>query len=256
MNLARLPFTLSDTELARMADEIAEWSPQFLDLHPVHGVRFALFCEQERIRVPSLRFVLCSYDFVSVVHRRILERVFKVPLFNLYGSTETGHLLMEDEQGEMRASYDTAFLEVVEPDDRNIGDLAITTLTNDLMPLVRYRIGDLVERQEQPYATTYVVHGRLRDTLRAQDARRITTWQVDQCFGGIAGIAHYQLRQKADGVCWLRFVPDGTGPGVEELKTLTSRLEDLLHLPGGVVSEATPWLLPAHSGKFSLTCRV
>ena len=99
VNLARIPFLLSEADLARMAAEISEWSPLFLDVDPVHGARFALFCEQRGIKFRSLRFVLCSYEFVSVVHRRILERVFGVPVFNLYGSTETGHLLMENERG-------------------------------------------------------------------------------------------------------------------------------------------------------------
>src|ERR1700733_8637384 len=41
INLARIPFLLSETELARMAAEISDWSPQFLDVDPVHGARFA-----------------------------------------------------------------------------------------------------------------------------------------------------------------------------------------------------------------------
>lgn len=36
-----------------------------------------------------------------------------MPGFNLYGSTETGHLLMENERGEMKPIYDNAFLKVV-----------------------------------------------------------------------------------------------------------------------------------------------
>jgi len=95
VNLARIPFLLGDAELAHMAAEIADWVPQFLDVDPVHGARFALYCEQRGIKFPSLKFILCSYEFVSVLHRRILMRVFGVPVFNLYGSTETGHLLME-----------------------------------------------------------------------------------------------------------------------------------------------------------------
>ena len=165
VNLARIPFLVSDADLARMAAEIADWSPLFLDLDPVHGTRFALYCEQHGIRFPSLRFVLCSYEFVSVVHRRILKRVFGVPVFNLYGSTETGHLLMETERGEMKPSYDTAFLEIVNADEHGIGELVVTTLTNDYMPLLRYRIGDLAERIERPYASDFVVHGRSRDAL-------------------------------------------------------------------------------------------
>lgn len=256
VNLARIPFLLNDADLARMATEVAEWAPQFLDLDPVHGVRFALYCEQHGIRFPSLRFVLCSYEFVSVVHRRILERVFGVPVFNLYGSTETGHLLMENERGEMKPSYDTAFLEIVNPDARGIGELVVTTLTNDYMPLLRYRIGDLAERVELPYASHFVVHGRTRDALMAGDGHRVTTWQVDQCFSGVNGLAHYEVRQETNGDCLLRFVPDVTPSDQEELNIVTARLGSLLGLQSGIQTEAMATLVPSASGKFRLTQRI
>jgi phenylacetate-CoA ligase len=254
VNLARLPFVLDRAELDRMARETTDWSPQFLDVSPLHGVRFALHCEQHGIRFPSLRFILCSYEFVSVVHRRILERVFGVRVFNLYGSTETGHLLMEDEHGDLRPSQDTAFLEVVEPDDRGVGNLTVTTLSNDLMPLLRYDIGDLVERHEEPYRTTYRVHGRSRDVLRRSDGRRVTTLDVDECFRGLTGIAQYELRQLADGTCKLRFIPDVEIPTDAELNVVASKLKALL---GGLRHriQMTPvhLLPPTHSGKFRLT---
>jgi phenylacetate-CoA ligase len=256
VNLARIPFLLGDAELAHMAREIADWSPQFLDVDSVHGARFALFCEQNKIKFPSLKFILCSYEFVSVVHRRILERVFGVPVFNLYGSTETGHLLMENEAGEMKPSYDTAFLELVAADVRGIGDLVVTTLTNDYMPLLRYRIGDLAEKHVRPYENHFTVHGRARDVLAAGDGSRVTTWQVDRCFAGVSGIAHYELRQNENGDCVLRFVPDGNQPALNELRRVTSQLESLLQLSGELKTEAMPVLLPSASGKFRLTCRV
>jgi phenylacetate-CoA ligase len=256
VNLARIPFLISEAELLHMAAEIADWSPQFLDVDPVHGARFALYCEQHGIKFPSLKFILCSYEFISVVHRKILARVFGVPVFNLYGSTETGHLLMENERGEMKPSYDTAFLEIVDADARGVGDLIVTTLTNDYMPLLRYRIGDLVEKHIQPYGNCFTVHGRARDALTARDGQRVTTWQVDQCFAETNGIAHYELRQSESGDCVLRFVPDGAAPTEEELRRVTSRLEALLKLSVGIKTEMMPVLVPAASGKFRLTCRV
>ncbi|HWD93465.1 MAG TPA: hypothetical protein VG938_14075 [Verrucomicrobiae bacterium] len=253
VNLARIPFVLSRAELDRMAAEIIEWSPQFLDVSPVHGVRFALHCEQQGIRLPSLRFIVCSYEFVSVVHRRILERVFRVPVFNLYGSTETGHLLMEDEHGDLRPSDGTAFLEVVEADERGIGGLAVTTFTNDLMPLVRYGIGDLVERHEEPYRTTYRVHGRSRDALRRSDSARVTTLDVDECFRETGGIAHYELRQLAAGGCKLRYIADGDGPTDEEMNRVVSKLKSLLAVRGRIAVGSAQLLPPTPSGKFRLT---
>lgn len=251
VNLARIPFVLGEADLQRMADEIAAWSPQFLDLDPVHGVWFALFCERKGIRFPSIRFVICSYEFVSVVHRRILQRVFGVPVFNLYGSTETGHLLMETETGAMKASHDTALLEVVDEDLGGVGTLLVTTLSNDYMPLLRYRIGDLVTRNEQPYGTDYVVQGRARDALTAADGRRVMTWQVDQCFAEVAGIVHYQLRQEASGEFRLRFIPDSGGPDAALLQAAVSRIESLVQT--AVQIESVPTLLPEASGKFRLT---
>ena len=252
VNLARIPFLLTDSELARMAAEIAEWSPQFLDVDPVHGARFALYCERQGIRFPTLRFVLASYEFVSVGHRRILARVFGVPVFNLYGSTETGHLLMENGQGEMKPSYDTAFLELLTADEPEVGELVVTTLSNDYMPLLRYRIGDLAQRQERSYGTDYVIHGRLRDALRSGDGRRVTTWQVDQCFAELSGIAHYQLRQSPSGQCRLRYVPEPHGLDAASLQAVVAALESLLECP--VTAESVPTLLPEASGKFRLTC--
>lgn len=255
VNQARIPFLLKDEEMARMAKEIADWSPHFLEVDPVHGAWFALFCERQGIRFPSLRFVLCSYEFLSVVHRRILQRVFDIPVFNMYGSTETGHLLMEDEHGRMKPSYENAYLEVIERDARGRGEMVVTTMTNDYMPLIRYRIGDLAERMERPYETTYVVHGRKRDTLSDRAGRRITTWEVDQCFIGVSGIAHYQLRQETDGVCQLRFVPDGSGPQADELNALVSQLEMLVEAPNWIKVETVTLLPPTPSGKFRLTSR-
>jgi phenylacetate-CoA ligase len=256
VNLARIPFLLSEAELLHMAAEIADWSPQFLDVDPVHGARFALYCEQHGLKFPSLKFILGSYEFVSVVHRQILERVFGVPVFNLYGSTETGHLLMENERGEMKPSYDTAFLELVGADARGIGDLVVTTLTNEYMPLLRYRIGDLAERQVESCGNRFTVHGRARDALTATDGQRVTTWQVDQCFSEARGMAHYELRQHEGGDCILRFVPDGAGPTEEGLRAVTSRLAAVLKTSVEIKTGAMPALLPAASGKFRLTCRV
>lgn len=254
-NLARIPFLLKDIDLARMAGEITEWAPQFLDLDPVHGAWFALYCEKHGIKFPSLRFILCSYEFVSVVHRRILQRVFGVPVFNLYGSTETGHLLMEDEHGAMQPSNETAFFEIVDPDSANVGDLVVTTLSNDFMPLVRYRIGDLVQRLGHNGDSTYRVHGRARDALRNRSGQRVTTLDVDQCFASLSGVVHYQLLQQKNGDCRLTLVPDGAGPDSSALLMLTARLQDLLQSAQPIAIEIAPVIPPTTSGKFRLTCQ-
>lgn len=251
-SLSRHPFLWSESDLARMAAEAVEWQPQFLDVDPVYGALFARYCERRQIRLPSLRFILASYEFVSVTHRRILERAFGVPVFNLYGSTETGHLLMEGERGEMLPSLDTAFLEVVGADNKGVGDLVVTTLTNDYMPLIRYRIGDLVERREEPYRTKYLVHGRAADAFTMAAGTRLTTLEIDRCFADVPGVLHYQLRQLGKREWRLRYVPDGAPPCPADLTRLRERLADMLQIDAGPVIQETDALLAENSGKFRL----
>jgi phenylacetate-coenzyme A ligase PaaK-like adenylate-forming protein len=247
VNQTRIPFSLGDDKLAVMADEVAAWEPAFLDVDPVHGAWFALHCERHGRRFPSLRFILTSYEFTSVTHRAIMERVFGVPVIDLYGSSETGHLLVETD-GVMRPSPETALLESTSAD--SIGELLVTTLTNPYLPLMRYEIGDYVER----VAGGYLVHGRKRDALRGADGRILTTRQVDAAFSGLRGIAHYQLRQRTDGSAHLSLLPEQAGDGLASVQaTLVERLSHLLGSP--ITSESVGLLTPEDSGKFRLTVR-
>ena len=247
VNQSRIPFTLGEEKLAGMAKEVADWAPAFLDVDPVHGMWFALHCERHGLRFPSLRFILTSYEYTSVVHRAIMERVFGVPVINLYGSSETGHLLVEHD-GAMLPSPETAILESSATD--GIGELLVTTLTNPYLPLLRYEIGDYVEHTAKGFA----VHGRKRDALRAADGRTLTTRMIDQYFADVAGIAHYQLRQKADGSAHLFLLPETTGDNLTSAQAkLTSELGSILG--ANVTTESVGLIAPEDSGKFRLTVR-
>ena len=247
VNQSRIPFTLGEDKLAVMADEVAAWAPAFLDMDPVHGAWFALHCERHGRRFPSLRFILSSYEYTSVTHRAIMERVFGVPVIDLYGSSETGHLLIETD-GVMRPSPETALLETTASD--GVGELLVTTLTNPYLPLLRYEIGDYVEH----VADGYLVHGRKRDALRDAEGRIVTTRQVDATFAHVAGIAHYQLRQQPDGSAHLSLLPERAGDELVSAQVmLKERLTLLLGAP--VTSASVTLLTPEDSGKFRLTVR-
>jgi phenylacetate-CoA ligase len=178
-----------------------------------------------------------------------MERVFGVPVLNLYGSSETGHLLMEAD-GAMRPSPETALLEITTSDGSGVGELLVTTLTNPYLPLLRYEIGDYVEKR----GDTFQVHGRKRDALRGADGRVLTTRMIDQTFAGLTGIAHYQLRQKADGSAHLFLLPETSGDALDSARaTLEAELSRLLGAP--VTTECVDLIAPEDSGKFRLTVR-
>ena len=254
VNLSRHPFLWSLAALERMAREVTEWQPGFLDVDPVYGVLFARYCQRQGIKLPTVKFVLSSYEYLSVVHRRTLQQVFGVPVFDLYGSTETGHLLMELEPGLMAPSHATAYLEILTPNDQGVGRLVVTTLTNDFMPLIRYDIGDLARRTITENETRYQLHGRARDALQDTRGRRITVRQVDECLTNIEAIAHYQLRQTGSKSYVWTYSPMDAPLAESSLDGLKDRLEALLNAPRGVELRTSDVISCEPSGKFRL-CR-
>jgi phenylacetate-CoA ligase len=252
VGLNRHPLLWDDWELRRIAQETLDWQPQFLDVDPVYAVPFALFCERNGIRIPGLQFVLSSYEYLSVVHRRILERAFRVPVYNLYGSTETGHLLMENELGQMVPSLETAHLEVIDADTCGVGELIVTTLTNEFMPLIRYQIGDLVQLLGTESHSHYAVHGRRDSCFQKSDGSRVTSRHVDQAFADILGIKHYRLARSRQG-CWvLALVPEAEQLSGNVVRSLSDRLTGLLGRDMKLEVRQESALLAGSSGKFTL----
>ncbi|HVU34468.1 MAG TPA: hypothetical protein VHE61_13615 [Opitutaceae bacterium] len=256
LSLSRFPFLLGTADLDQMLEEALDWDPVFLDTDPAYAVVFALHCERRKARLPKLQFVFTSYEYTSVLHRRILERAFGVPAYNLYGSTETGHLLMERTDGRMVASPNVALLDVINEDDRGVGELVVSTLTNDYMPLLNYRIGDLVQRGTDangPGGVSYVLHGRAPDALPGPGGRRITTRDIDQCFVGAEGIQHYRLQQTGPEEFVLSYIPEAEEDPVGVVRTVVEKLRQVIPSARRIESRRVRHLLPEPSGKFVLT---
>ena len=251
VNQSRIPFSIPDDKMKMMASETLQWAPDFLDVDPVHGMWFALYCERNKIQFPSLRFIISSYEYTSVIHRRIMERVFGVPVINLYGSSETGHLLIQNGSDELIASPETAYLELVDANTLSVGELLVSTRTNQYLPLIRYEIGDLAEAT----ANGYRIHGRKRDALMDSNKNLISTRQVDEVFSDIKNICHYQVRQSSDGKAEVLLLPENPDSSMSDVATtVTTRLEKLLG--NSVNTSFVSLITPEDSGKFRLTARV
>ncbi len=251
VNQSRIPFSIPDDKMKMMASETTQWEPDFLDVDPIHGMWFALYCERNRIQFPSLRFIISSYEYTSVIHRRIMERVFGVPVINLYGSSETGHLLIQNGGDELIPSPETAYLELVDANAQGIGELLVTTRTNQYLPLIRYEIGDLAEAT----ANGYRIHGRKRDALMDSKKNLISTRQVDEVFSDIKNICHYQVRQSSDGKAEVLLLPENQDSSMSDVATtVTMRLEKLLG--NSVNTSFVSLITPEDSGKFRLTACV
>lgn len=95
--------------------------------------------------------VLLSADRIGPQLRRTIERVWGCEVFEHYGLTESGlggAVECPSHQG-LHIRHDALYMEIVEPDgDRPLppgswGEIVLTTLNREAMPLLRYRTGDM-----------------------------------------------------------------------------------------------------------------
>lgn len=126
---------------------------------------------------PALRAICAAGEVMGELRRKHIERLWGVPVFNLYGSTETANIAAMCEHGVMHIAERDFFVEVLKEDGSGYaephekGFAAITTLSHQASPLLRYFNEDVIS--VEPVACACGVtgkklthYGRLKDRIR------------------------------------------------------------------------------------------
>ena len=97
-----------------------------------------------------LRAVGTAGALLTDARRRRISECWDCKVFNYYGTTETGNLAADCSEGKLHLAWDQFLFEVLDPEthqtlpEGEAGMPAITTLSREAMPLVRYLLGDHV----------------------------------------------------------------------------------------------------------------
>ena len=98
------------------------------------------------IKIDSLKGIFTASEKLTNDYRSKIESVFGVKIFDHYGQAEITVMLheMEDHNGMKNLDF-YGYPEFIPTEKKNIYKLVATNLHNDVMPLLRYDTGDLVE---------------------------------------------------------------------------------------------------------------
>lgn len=187
---------------------------------PVQVLALARHPDARRIPLGCLKSVLLSADYVPAAIVRELTAAWGAAVFNHYGMTEMGlgggvecsHL-----RGYHLREADLWF-EVVDPatgktlPSGQMGEVVVTTLTRQGMPLIRYRTGDLARFLTEPCPCGTLlprlerVTGRLVNRVRLAGGDILTMAALDEALFPLPFLLNFQVELRAiEGVDVLDF---------------------------------------------------
>ena len=121
---------------------------------PTDALLWAAAAEHTGLRpgrdFPALRALLVAGEPLSPARRDRIAQVWNAPVVQEYGASETGGLAGECPYGNLHLWADRAIFEVYDPatgrtTPDGAGELVVTPLFREAMPLLRYHLGDRVE---------------------------------------------------------------------------------------------------------------
>ncbi len=210
------------------------------------------------------RFVAVGGEVLTPLMRRQISDAFRAPVFETYGSHEFNLLAWQcKDTGEFHVCDDAVVLEVLK-DGRPAavgerGEVVATSLHSFAMPLIRYRLGDLVTKGAetcpcgQPFSVIRAIQGRMIDYFPLSDGRALHPYEiVSIVIRDAPWIRQYRLLQEREDRIVLQVVPVTT-PSAADLALLEDRVAKLVGREVAFVVALVPQIALEPGGKFRVS---
>jgi phenylacetate-CoA ligase len=244
---------LSRESCLRLGEKLRTFRPRIVLGFPFDILTIANFLHEAGMDIPTPRAVITYGETLTDLRRQKIREAWSAPVFNFYSLHEGSALIAECEHGGLHLADDFAHMEITNETRPESGNLLGTNLRNYTMPLLRYRIRDLVEPSDarcpcgRGLRTVRAIHGKACDYLQTPDGRllgAVMSHSVDHA----AGVLLSQCVQETPDRIVVNLVVDASfGPGSQQkLETgLRKRLGPEIALEFRIV----PQLRKSPSGK-------
>lgn len=163
--------------------------------------------------------IITSAETLTFEMRSLIEEVFSCKVLNRYGSREVGMIASEcDRQEGLHVNSENIFVETVPFADSNVyNEIVVTDLHNFGMPLIRYKMGDMVKNLGKETCSCGrglpligPIVGRSADFIVGKNGRYIHGEYFTHLFYGIQGVKEFHLLQERLDLIILSLVADST----------------------------------------------
>lgn len=217
-------------ELERQIEDIIEKDPDVIRYLPQVLLAICKRMDEEQRKAIDPELILTYGELLTTRTRDYIEEALEAPVKDQYGTTEFGIVAWECPDGGYHIAEDSVRIEAVddhgESIEGEIGNAAVTGLINTTTPLIRYRLGDVIEPGDETscscdtsFRKIRKIRGRKQEIISNSEGEKVFPDQIIDRLAGIEGLIGYRLIAREGSGFTLEFVPgNDSGPGKETIR--------------------------------------
>jgi len=213
-NLLMSSYHLSENNIIEYYNKIKQVAPSEIIGYPSSIYQISKYIVNNSLDKLKVKAVITTAETLMDYQRKSIEEAFDAPVINQYGCTEMAFFVSECEHGSLHINPEHGIMEIIRSEEilKNKGPIAVTGLINNVMPLIRYEVGDIVEFSEKKecqcgskFPIISRVEGRVDDIVFSKSGAAVG--RLDPVFKGGQNISEAQIHQLANGNIIVRVVP-------------------------------------------------
>lgn len=201
-------YHLSETNAQAYIDKILSFKPEILYAYPSTANLLAGFFDNKNISY-GFKAIFTSSESLSPAQKEHIEKVFSARIYDWYGQAERVVGIGQCEKGAYHIHEDYSIVELLAGNDgyEPVG----TSLTNYLMPLIRYKTGDTIIPGDEKcvcgrnFRIVREIVGRNGDYIVSPEGAKITI--CNHIPRGVQHIREIQFYQEIQGEVIIKVVP-------------------------------------------------
>ena len=196
-NLILSSYLISEKTIKDYILKLEKFNPEMIHVYPSSIYMISKLIEDNNLSItlPKLKVIVSSSEIFYLEQKKLVSKVFKCKIFDLYGNTEnTVHAVNLFPKINYSFNDFYSYIEIID-------DEIISTAFNELaMPLIRYKTNDEIEYLDKN-KDEFIIKGRSQDYIYGKNGEKypvvgIIFWQH---FSSFKDIDNFQIRQEKMG---------------------------------------------------------
>jgi phenylacetate-CoA ligase len=257
-------FEITEERAVRYIEDWKRWRPKCIFGYPNSFLLTVQMAKKAGINLKEIgrrgtRVLCTTSEMLGEVNRKIISAAFGLPVYDSYGLREAALVGHECDRFTMHTTEEHVILETIDPHTLEPvdgeGELVVTSLISCVMPIIRYRTGDIVTLSNEPcpcgrsLGRITISGGRVADFYVTNQGKWVAGYFLIYICRSVPGIVKFQGIQHRAGELRVHLVTDEQFPpdGCERVK---AAVKARLASDDAVIVERVDNIQPAPSGKY------